>query len=170
LTANLPLDPSKHGDPDKPFAVAVKLDVALSDLNQPQTVALPAGAQVVPAFMLLPEPVQDTPGNGLTQYVYIESIGAKGAYEHALALQANDHITITERGVGLNFGGVTKLLSPDGKTLAEDDGYDAHVFAGSDSDAQIADFIISKAGTYKVRITEYQGNAGTFILTLAVKR
>ncbi len=167
LNTDMPLDPSKAGYPDGPFSVTGHFDLTLSGLNQPQKIAAPADVKTVTAFALPSEVKPAPPGGGMTQYLYLESIASKGVYTKTFDVQAKDHVTVTVRGLGLDFYGVVKLLAPDGKTLAEDDGSTSEAFLTA-FDPQIADFLIAKAGTYTVQVTTDDGKAGSFFLTVTV--
>jgi hypothetical protein len=79
-------------------------------------------------------------------------------------------VSITVRGLGLDFDPNVVLLSPDGETLAENDDYETTAFGLSGFDSQIADFPIPENGAYTVEINELDGQAGSFVLTITIQR
>ncbi len=165
LDLNLPLDPATLGYPDAPFTVTASLDLTLSDLNQPQTVAAPDDAQTVSSFTMPPLTVEAF-GGGSLQYDYVETVGENATYTRAFDASAGDTVTITVRGLGLEFDPHVQLLSPDGEVLVENEDHETPAFGLGDYDAQIAQFVIPADGTYSIQVTEYDGAAGSFELTI----
>ncbi len=170
LTLDLPIDPTQGGYPDAPFKVSASLDVTLSDLNQPQNIAAPSGAKTVKAFAFPAPPALTEPGDGLTQYVFVKSMAAQEMSLTSFDAKAGDQVTITVRGIGLDFDGIASILAPNGDTLASNDNHDNPGFGLGDYDPQIVNFQIPADGIYNVQVTEYDGNAGTYVLTINIQR
>jgi Bacterial pre-peptidase C-terminal domain len=170
LTLNMPLDPTKIGYPNAPFTVTASFDVTLSDLNQPQTVAVPEEAKLATEFTFPAPPALPDAGAGDMLYVFFSQTGENTPSEQTFEAQAGDTVTITASGLELEYDSELTLLSPDGTTLAENNDHDTPSFALGDYESQIGDFTIPKSGTYTVRVSEYDGAAGSFVLSINLQR
>ncbi|HVU12557.1 MAG TPA: PPC domain-containing protein [Phototrophicaceae bacterium] len=170
LTLDLPIDPTQGSFPDAAFKISASLDVTLSDLNQPQNITAPDGANTVTAFTFPAPPALAEPDGGLTQYVFVKSMAAQELSLTSFDAQAGDQVTVTVRGLGLDFDGIASILAPNGDTLAQNDNHDHPGFLLGDYDPQIVNFQIPADGTYNVEVTEYDGNAGSYVLIINIQR
>ena len=170
LTLDVPVDPSKGGFPNAPFNANAMLDVTLSDINQPQTISAPDGAKTVSDFIFPAPPVPETAGAGLTQYLFVDSIGASTTSTRSFEAKAGDTVTITVSGLELEFDSRLALLAPDGSMLAQNDDHDTPSFALGDYESQIADVTIPKDGTYQIQVSEGEGMAGSYLISINLRR
>lgn len=169
LDLDMPFEPTVLGYDDAPFTLTAALDVTLRDHNQPQNIAAPDDAQRVTIFTM-PPPAPEANGSGSRQYVYFETIGEGDTYTNTFDAFPGDVVTITVRGLGLEFDPLLQLLAPGGDVLAENDDHETAAFGVGDYDSQIVDFAISEAGTYSLAVTELSGGAGSFVLTFRIAR
>ncbi|MEP7290488.1 MAG: PPC domain-containing protein [Chloroflexota bacterium] len=170
LALNMPVDPARDGYPDAPFTITAILDVTLSDLNQPQSVSAPEGAETVSEFTFPAPPPLEAPQAGSTQYGFMEWMDENATSTHSFEAEAGDVVTITVRKLGFDFDPHVALIAPDGATLAENEDYETAGILLRDYDSQIAQFAIPQSGSYSVAVGEYDGLAGSFLLTINVER
>ncbi len=171
LTVDMPIDPTQGGYPNAPFTANAVLDITLHDLNQPQDISAPDGAQPVDSFAFPAAPTPAPPGDGKTQYVFFDTISTENEpYTRTFDAQAGDVVTITASGLQLEADTQITLLAPDGSTLAENDDRDTPSFALGDYESQIADFAIPADGTYSVQVNDPYGGTGTYLLTINIQR
>jgi hypothetical protein len=166
---DMPLDPTQIGYPDPLFTVSGDLDVTLSDLNQPQAIVMPDDHTDI-------RPLHDDPRSaqadaGATQMVYFESRSEFEDYKRTFEAQAGDKVTLTARGIGLEFDPYLVLLDASGNTLAENDDHETAAFGLGDYDSQIANFTILTSGTYTAEVYEgTSGASGEFVFTIDIQR
>lgn len=171
IAVNLKMEiaPEKAGYVDAPFVANLSLDMTLRDHNQPQAIAAPDGATIVPELAMT-APAPEMPGDGVTQYTWVGAVDANTAYTQALDLQAGDVVTITARRLSLEFDTIVSLVSPGGDLLTENDDHETAAFFASAYDSQIFEFAVLESGTYTVELAELDGAAGSFVLTVSIER
>jgi len=170
LTLNMPLDPSRTGYPDAPFMVTAQVDMMQSNHNQPQEIAAPDGATIGDSFTFSPPAALETPDDDITQSVFFETIGDGESFLQSFQAEAGDIITVTVRGLGLEFDPYVAILSESGDILSENDDHESTAFGVNDLDSQIVDFSIPETGTYSVEVAEINAAVGSFVLTIRVRR
>ncbi len=179
LRLEMAVDPSVGGYSDGPFKVSWLLslggitsgnNVSMSAVDFLTFIRTPDGAKTVTAFEFPAQAVLQAPSDGVTQYVFFETIGENEPYWQLFEAKTGDSVTITVRGLGLEFDSSAKLLSADGVTLAENDDHETNAFGLGYPDPQIADFKITKDGQYRAEVHEINGEAGSFVLTVTIKR
>ncbi|MEO8393172.1 MAG: PPC domain-containing protein [Chloroflexota bacterium] len=168
LNLDMPLDPIQLGYPDPPFKVSASLDMTLSDLNQPQAIVMPE--QTIEMRSVSDEVRSTQADEGALQMVYFESRSEFEGYTRTFEAQAGDKVTLTARGIGLEFDPDLILLDASGVTLAENDDHETAAFGLGDTDSQIADFVIPTSGTYTAQVSELDGGSGEFVLTIDIQR
>lgn len=169
FSLNMPLDPAVLGYDDPPLMVTATFDLTLNVINQIQDITAPDDAQAVAAFSM-PSPAQETPGVGGQQYVYFETISEGEPYERSFDGLAGDAVTITARGLGLDFDTYVQLIAPGGEMLVENDDYENAPFGMGYYDSQIRQYALPESGAYTIRVEELSGGAGSFALTITVER
>lgn len=98
-------------------------------------------------------------GNFLTQSESLQgSVVARGTAEYQLYASAGDRLRISARGSG-TFDGTMTLLSPSGATLSSADDTNG-------KDPAIT-YSFTTEGIYKVRVSGYQGQAGSFTVSVS---
>ena len=108
-------------------------------------------------------------GTGLAERLRSEVQFGDGRNDRAQA-KAGDRVTVTVRGLGLDFDASVQLVDPHNKPIAENDDHETNSFGVNPPDPQIVDFKITKDGQYEVIVQEINGEAGSFVLTITVRR
>ncbi|MCC6804304.1 MAG: PPC domain-containing protein [Anaerolineae bacterium] len=170
LNLNMPLDPTVLGYADLPFTVTATLDVTLSAINQPQDITAPDDAAAVEQFAFPAPSEPDSPGAGVSHYLFFETVGASEPYDRSFEGQAGDVVSITVRGLGLDFDTLLQLFAPGGEILLENDDYEGSPFGMGYYDSQIRHFALPETGEYTIHVEELDGGAGSFVLTMSIER
>ena len=168
-TLNMPLDPSVLGYADKPLTLHAMLDLKVHDETRP--INAPGNATPVDHFSI-PEQqgTRTPPGSGTTQYLFFETVGENEVYSREFQARAGDKVTITVRGLGLEFDANATLYDEAGNMLISNDDHEADAFGVNLPDPQIVDYAIPENGYYRVDVAEYEGRPGSFVLTITVRR
>ncbi len=160
--------PEAAGFSSVPFTVEMMLDLALSQQNQPQTIAAPEGAALVPQ-LTLETAALPTPEDGDLRTLTFATLDADAVYSESIDLQVGDVVTITARRLSLDVDTVLTLLSPAGEVAAENDDHEAPAYFTSAYDSQIVAYEVTESGTYTVEVSDLSGLAGSFMLTLHIE-
>jgi hypothetical protein len=169
MQLDAPIDPTVGGYDDEAFHVNWALNIKFSAINKPITITEPEGARVVSAFGFPSQAPLQAPTEGTTQYAFFADVSENG-YSQVFEAKAGDIVTLTARGLGLDYDAHLALSGPDYLTVAENDDHEGKRFGVNDPDPQIVDFKIPKDGRYQVIVTEVNGAAGSFLLTITVHR
>jgi hypothetical protein len=94
-------------------------------------------------------------------------------YAYEMALSAGEQVTITVQDQGRALDPIVWLYNEDGELLAWNDDHlnnDPIDLALDAFDAQIRDFVIPSDGTFTIRVSDFLGHSGQFILTIKQDR
>lgn len=169
IKLDMPIDPTVGGYEDAAFKVTWTLDARLSALNEPQSITAPEDARSDTYITFPTQPQWREPGAGTTQYVSFVTVSELG-YGTSIEVKAGDRVTITVRGLGLDYDAHVRLATGNNVTLAENDDHESNAFGVNYPDAQIVDYVVQKDGFYEVMVDDINGEPGSFVLTITIRR
>ena len=102
--------------------------------------------------------------------VILGEIQTSAVFTENIELQAGDWVTITVRALTTNFDPRVALISPSGDVLAENDDHGTQTGRIGFLDSQIPNFPIDESGTYSVEVAGWDVSAGTFGVTISIRR
>ena len=91
------------------------------------------------------------------------------AFTCLLDLEVGQTVTLTARDTSGTLDPVLTLLDADGTLLARNDDHASADLTLNVLDAQIADYEVEEAGTYRVRVSDFGGAAGTLELLIEIE-
>lgn len=102
--------------------------------------------------------------------IFIGEIQPSGIFTQTFQLEAGDWVTVTVRALSTGFDPRVALLSPSGAVLAENDDHGTQSGRIGFLDSQIQNYPISESGTYSVEVAGYDVSAGSFGVTVSIRR
>lgn len=89
-------------------------------------------------------------------------------YDYTFQANAGARVTLTARDTGSTLDPLVTLYGPDGDPLAQNDDHASDDLSLDVFDAQLAEVELPADSTYRVRVADILGRAGTFQLTVRV--
>ena len=104
------------------------------------------------------------------EQVFVGEIQPSGVFTQDFALQAGDYVSITVRALSTGFDPRVALLSPSGDVLAENDDHGMSGGRIAFLDSHIPNLFVDESGTYSVEVAGWDVSAGSFGVTVSIRR